>query len=100
MLVVILKGPQLCIADSEYMLECISSICHFLDDEKVSNGSRNKTTRRQDTQSSEVVEDVQDLCEQAVNAVTVSRDGRWVATVDGDAEFEEIKACKFEMGTI
>jgi hypothetical protein len=62
MLVAILKGPQLCIVDGKYMLECISSICYFLDDKKLSNGSHN--------------------------------------TVDGDAEFGEIKVCKCEMGTI
>ncbi|KAJ8585892.1 WD40 repeat-like protein, partial [Rhizopogon salebrosus TDB-379] len=54
-----------------------------------------KTTRRYDLRAGEEIEHMRDVCEWAVYAVAVSRDGRWVITAG-----EELKACEVETGMV
>lgn len=42
------------------------------------SGSGDKTTRQWDLEAGKEIEDAQDVCEQEVYAVGVSRNGRWI----------------------
>jgi WD40 repeat protein len=78
----------------------IESISYFPDGQRMSSGSRDKTTRQWDLKEGKEIEKVRDVCKEEVWAVAVSRDGRWVVTGDGDNHGGELKACEVETGVV
>jgi WD40 repeat protein len=78
----------------------ISSISYFPDGQQMISAAWDKTTRRWDLQAGKEIEGARDLCEWDVDAVAVSRDGRWVITAGGDEKCRELKACEIETGMV
>ncbi|KAJ8586605.1 WD40 repeat-like protein, partial [Rhizopogon salebrosus TDB-379] len=78
----------------------ITSISYSSDGEQMVSGGWDKTSRRWDLQAGMEIEDVRDVCEWAVHAVAVSRDGRWVITACGYDQRGELKACEVETGMV
>ncbi|KAG2349257.1 kinase-like protein [Suillus weaverae] len=70
--------------------EAIPSICYFPDGKHIASGSYDKTARQWDLQT-----------EQEVDAVVVSRDGRWIITAGGESDdCGEIKAHDIKTGIV
>lgn len=62
----------------------VSSMCYFPNNEQmISAGSADWTTRRWDLQTGKEIVESRDHLGQEVNAVAVSKDGRWVITASG-----------------
>jgi WD40 repeat protein len=63
----------------------VSSMCYFPDNEQmVSAGSSDWTARQWNLQTGKEIKDARKLLGRYVNAVAVSRDGRWVIISSGD----------------
>jgi len=58
----------------------ISCISYSPDGKQMISGSRDKTIRRWDMREGKEIEEAREVCENRINAVRVSRDGRWVVT--------------------
>ncbi|KAJ8589061.1 WD40 repeat-like protein [Rhizopogon salebrosus TDB-379] len=79
----------------------LSSLAYFPDGERMISGSRDKTIRQWDIQAGKEIEETRDVCDESVNAVAVSRDGRWVVTASGDFSHNgELKAHEVETNVI
>jgi WD40 repeat protein len=76
----------------------IRTISYSPDGKQMISGGWDKTSRRWNLQAGMEIEDLRDVCEWAVHAVAVSRDGRWVITACGDENRGELKACEIETG--
>jgi WD40 repeat protein len=66
------------------------------------SGSVNKITQLWDLQTGKEIEEARVVCDEEVNAVVVSRDGRWIVTVDGNnsANGPKLKACEVKKGIV
>lgn len=64
------------------------------------SGSPDKTARQWDLKLGKEVEEARDVSKKEVYVVSVSRDGRWVVTGDGDGDRGELKACEVETGIV
>ncbi|KIK43131.1 hypothetical protein CY34DRAFT_804133 [Suillus luteus UH-Slu-Lm8-n1] len=75
----------------------IDSISYFPDGQRMISGSFDKTTRQWDLKTGKEIVEARGDCKGMVFAVSVSRNGRWVATggVGG-----ELKACEVETGIV
>ncbi|KAG1845604.1 hypothetical protein C8R48DRAFT_779843 [Suillus tomentosus] len=73
----------------------IPSISYFPDGKRMISGSGDKTTRQWDLEAGKEIEDAQDVCEQEVYAVGVSRNGRWVVSAGGYFNIGELKRINF-----
>ncbi|KAG2343596.1 WD40 repeat-like protein [Suillus weaverae] len=62
------------------------------------SGSSDETVRKWDLQEGKEIEEARIVCEEDVNVVAVSRDGRWVITGGGESGRVELKACKVDTG--
>ncbi|KAG2343685.1 WD40 repeat-like protein [Suillus weaverae] len=82
--------------------DTIPSISYFPDGKQVISGSSDKTTRQWDLEAGKEIEEARDVCEQEVDAVGVSRDGRWVVSAGGDANCNtrEPKVREVETGIV
>ncbi|KAG1752404.1 uncharacterized protein EDB91DRAFT_514107 [Suillus paluster] len=80
----------------------IGTISYFPDGKQMISGALDKTIRQWDLQEGKEIEEVRDVCEQSVDIVEVSRDGRWVVTVDGGnyTEGGKLKVCEVETGIV
>ncbi|KAG2341783.1 kinase-like protein [Suillus weaverae] len=63
----------------------IPSISYFPDGKRMISGSSDKTTRQWDLEGGKEIEEARDVCEQEVDAVSVSRDGQWVVSAGWDS---------------
>ncbi|KAG2350999.1 WD40 repeat-like protein [Suillus weaverae] len=61
----------------------ISCISYSSDGKQMISGSNDKTIRRWDLREGNEIEEAREVCEHRVEAVGVSKDGRWVATAVG-----------------
>jgi len=78
-----------------------TSISYFPDGQQMVGGSTDNSARRWDLQTGEEIVEARVVCEQAVWAVAVSRDSRWIITGGGDQDSDdlgELKACEVETG--
>jgi WD40 repeat protein len=80
--------------------ERIRSISYFPDCQRMISGSSDKTARQWDVKAGKENGEAQDVWEEEVWAVTVSRDGRWVVTAGGDVDRGVLKACEVETGIV
>ncbi|OJA16675.1 hypothetical protein AZE42_12013, partial [Rhizopogon vesiculosus] len=82
----------------------VSSMCYFPDNEQIiSAGSSDWTTRRWNLQTGKEIEEARDFLGQSANAVAVSKDGQWVITASGDLfskDSRKIKARKVVTGMV
>jgi WD40 repeat protein len=62
------------------------------------SGSSDENVQKWDLQESKEIKEARIVCEEDVNAVAVSWDGRWVITGGGESGRAELKACKIETG--
>ncbi|KAG2351020.1 prolyl oligopeptidase [Suillus weaverae] len=70
----------------------VSYISYFPDGKKMISGSRDKTIRRWDLREGKEIKEAREVCEYRVDAVGVSKDGRWVVTaVGGELKVSEVK---------
>ncbi|KAG1833216.1 hypothetical protein F4604DRAFT_1945607 [Suillus subluteus] len=79
----------------------VSSISYFPDGQRMISGSWDGTSRQWDLRMGKEIEKARDGCE--VNAVGVSRNGRWVVTAGGENNYEkygELRACEVETGMV
>ncbi|KAG1830839.1 hypothetical protein EV424DRAFT_1534771 [Suillus variegatus] len=74
----------------------ISCISYSPDGKQMISGSRDKTIRRWDMREGKEIEEAREVCENRINAVRVSRDGRWVVTAD----WEELEVSEVETGIV
>ncbi|KAG2123454.1 hypothetical protein DEU56DRAFT_983807 [Suillus clintonianus] len=81
-------------------VDWVGSISYFPDGQRMISGSRDKTARRWDLKAGKEIEKVRGICEEEVQAVAVSRDGRWVVTGGGGDARPELKACEVETGIV
>jgi WD40 repeat protein len=78
----------------------VQSISYSPDGKQMISGGLDSTIRRWDLQAGKEIEDVRDVCEWDVEAVAISRDGRWVITAGGDENRGELKAREVETGMV
>jgi WD40 repeat protein len=79
----------------------IRSISYFPDGKRIISGALDKTTRQWDLKAGKEIEKARGVCKgRVVNAVAVSRDGRWVVTASGDGDRGELKVCEVETGIV
>ncbi|KAJ8591389.1 WD40 repeat-like protein [Rhizopogon salebrosus TDB-379] len=78
----------------------VLSLSYFPNGKQIISGCIDRTTRRWDLQAGREIEEARDICDQAVWAVEVSRDGRWVITAGGDVNHAELKAREVETGIV
>jgi WD40 repeat protein len=78
----------------------IESIYYFPDGQRMISGSVDKTTRQWDLKAGKEIVEARGVCEGEVNAVAVSRNGRWAATGGGDLNRAELRACEVETGIL
>lgn len=69
----------------------IESISYFPDGQQMISASDDKTTRQWDLKAGKEIEGARGVCEKEVQAVAVSGDSQWVATVGGDDDCVELK---------
>ncbi|KAG2048833.1 YVTN repeat-like/Quino protein amine dehydrogenase [Suillus hirtellus] len=74
----------------------VSSICYFPDGKQMISRSGDKTIRRWDLRDGKEIKEVREVYENRIDAVGVSRDGRWIVTA-GD---EELKVNEVETGIV
>ncbi|OAX33014.1 YVTN repeat-like/Quino protein amine dehydrogenase [Rhizopogon vinicolor AM-OR11-026] len=61
-------------------------ISYFSDGKQIISGSRDKTVRWWDLEEGKEIEEARDVCEEGVEALAISRDGRWLlASGSGNA---------------
>jgi WD40 repeat protein len=77
------------------------TIAYFPDEQKMLSGSSDKTARLWDLRAGKEIEGTRVVCEQEVNAVAVSSDGRWAVTAGGEVYPHDIpgKLKVYEMKT-
>ncbi|KAG2739959.1 WD40 repeat-like protein, partial [Suillus brevipes Sb2] len=80
--------------------ERIRSISCFPDGQQMISGSEDKTVRQWDVKTGKENKEAQNVCEEEVWAVAVSRDGGWVVTAGGDVDRGALKACEVETGNV
>ncbi|KAG2336882.1 WD40 repeat-like protein [Suillus weaverae] len=69
----------------------VSYISYFPDGKQMISGSRDKTIRRWDLRKGKEIKEAREVCEN-IEAVGVSKDGRWVVTADGmELKVSEVK---------
>ncbi|KAG1838559.1 WD40-repeat-containing domain protein [Suillus subluteus] len=78
----------------------IRSMCYFPDGQRMISGSCDNTARQWDLKEGKEIEGARDAFEGGVNAVAVSKDGRWVVTGGGDHRRAELKAFEVETGIV
>ncbi|KIK32370.1 hypothetical protein CY34DRAFT_19097 [Suillus luteus UH-Slu-Lm8-n1] len=81
----------------------IGSMSYFPDGRRMISGSRDETARRWDLKVGKEIDEARDVCQEWVNAVAVSRDGRWVVTGGGnyhDHDGVGLKVCEVETGIL
>ncbi|KAG2105036.1 WD40-repeat-containing domain protein [Suillus discolor] len=78
----------------------ITSISYFPDGKRMISGSSNEIVRKWDLQEGKEIKEAQIVCEEDVNAMAVSRDGRWVVTGGGESGRVELKACKVDKAIV
>ncbi|KAJ8579933.1 WD40 repeat-like protein, partial [Rhizopogon salebrosus TDB-379] len=78
----------------------VRSMHYFPDGKRIISGSYDGTARQWDMQSGKEIEKARDVCEWHVEAVAVSRNGRWVITASGDYAHWELKAREVETGIV
>jgi WD40 repeat protein len=76
----------------------ITSISYFPDGKQMISGSSDENVQKWDLQEGKEIKEARIVCEEDVNAVAVSQDGRWVITGGGESGRVELKACKVETG--
>ncbi|OJA11808.1 hypothetical protein AZE42_12675 [Rhizopogon vesiculosus] len=74
------------------------SISYFPDGQRMISGASDKTVRQWHLQTRKEIENAPDVDEHEVYLVAVSRDGRWVITVEG--HYDKFKACEVETGIV
>ncbi|KAG2048832.1 YVTN repeat-like/Quino protein amine dehydrogenase [Suillus hirtellus] len=79
---------------SEYKF--ISYIAYFPDGKQMISRSRDKTIRRWDLREGKEIEKAREVYEDFINAVMLSRDGRWFVT----ATISELKVSEVETGIV
>ncbi|KAG1751499.1 WD40-repeat-containing domain protein [Suillus paluster] len=81
----------------------VRSISYFPDGKQMISGALDMTIRRWDLREGKEIEEVRDVCEQRVDMLEVSRDGRWVVTAGGGnhtTEGGKLKVCEVETGFV
>jgi WD40 repeat protein len=68
------------------------AVAYFPDEQKIISGSKDKTTRLWDLQAGKEIEEARVVCEQEVDVVAVSSNGRWVVTAGGLGGVHKVKA--------
>jgi len=58
----------------------VSFISYFPDGKRMVSASYDKTTRQWDLQTGKEIDEARDVCEQELREISLSRDGRWIAT--------------------
>ncbi|KAG2070939.1 YVTN repeat-like/Quino protein amine dehydrogenase [Suillus decipiens] len=98
--VVTLKGhePHVIHYPGSGHFECknVSSISYFPDGKQMISGSGDKTIRQWNLREGKEIEKAREVFKDRINAVVVSRDGRWVATSTG----KELKVSEVETGIV
>ncbi|KAG2087458.1 WD40-repeat-containing domain protein [Suillus discolor] len=89
--------PSMTLKGHDKWIRCIS---YFPDGQRMISGSPDKTARQWDLKLGTEIEEARDVSKKEVYAVSVSRDGRWVVTGDGDGDRGELKACEVETGIV
>ncbi|KAG2073609.1 WD40 repeat-like protein [Suillus decipiens] len=94
--VMILEGHEPRLVHSpdgkHYEYKGIWSISYFPDCKQMVSGSRDYTIRRWDLREGKEIEKARKVCKNEIRIVEVSRDGRWLVTVDGwELKVREIK---------
>ncbi|KAG2048813.1 hypothetical protein BDR06DRAFT_1012599 [Suillus hirtellus] len=74
----------------------VSCISYFPDGKQMISGSGDKTIRRWDLREGKEIKEAREVCDNGIDAMGVSRDGRWVVTVD----WEELKVSEVETGIV
>ncbi|KAG1778447.1 hypothetical protein EV702DRAFT_1196436 [Suillus placidus] len=74
----------------------VSCISYFPDGKEMISGSGDKTIRRWDLREGKEIKEAREVCDDLVEAVGVSRDGRWVVTADG----RKLKVSEVETGIV
>ncbi|KAG1753100.1 WD40-repeat-containing domain protein [Suillus occidentalis] len=72
----------------------IRSISYLPDSQRMISGSSDKTAWQWDVKVNKENDEGQDVCEEEVWEIAVSRDGRWIITAGGDVNGGVLKACK------
>ncbi|KAG2036653.1 kinase-like domain-containing protein [Suillus americanus] len=80
----------------------IQSISYFPDGQRMISVSEDKTARQWDLKAGKEIKKSQNVLENEVEAVAVSRNGRWVVTAGGDFDgsYGELKAYEVETGIV
>ncbi|KAG2361764.1 kinase-like domain-containing protein [Suillus spraguei] len=81
----------------------IPSISFLPDGKRMISGSSDKTTRQWDLEAGKEIKEARDTCEQEVDAVAVSRNGRWIVTSAGGCFIfrgGELKVCEVQTGIV
>ncbi|KAJ8596143.1 WD40 repeat-like protein [Rhizopogon salebrosus TDB-379] len=76
--------------------DTVRSMHYFPDGERMISESYDRTARQWDMQTGKEIEEARNVCEWGVQAVAVSRDGRWVITAGGYYTPGELNACEVE----
>ncbi|KAG1779561.1 hypothetical protein EV702DRAFT_1194942 [Suillus placidus] len=79
----------------EYKYKHVSCISYFPDGKEMISGSGDKTIRRWDLREGKEIKEAREVCDDLVEAVGVSRDGRWVVTAG-----RKVKASEVETGIV
>ncbi|KAG2073610.1 WD40 repeat-like protein [Suillus decipiens] len=77
-------------------LKRIGSISYFPNGKQMISASGDKTIRQWDLREGKEIEKAREVCKNHVEVMEVSRDGRWIATVDG----LELKVSEVETGIV
>jgi WD40 repeat protein len=92
-----LLTPVKTLSSDDYAFDSIS---YSPDGKQMISAASDNTIRIWDLQAGKEIEDVRDVCEWDVQAVAISRDGRWVITSGGDAQRGELNAREVETGIV
>jgi WD40 repeat protein len=78
--------PMLPATRNGHRIDCksVSYISYFPDDRQMISGSHDQTTRRWDLREGKEIEETRRVYEYDIEAVGVSRNGRWIVTAGGD----------------
>ncbi|KAG1845438.1 WD40-repeat-containing domain protein [Suillus tomentosus] len=74
----------------------ISCISYSADGKQMISGSGDKTIRRWDLREGKEIKETREVCDNGIDVMGVSRDGRWIVTVD----WEELKVTEVETGIV